>query len=193
MTKTNDAARADDAWISEVYGFWFEELEPEQWFRADPAVDEAIRRRFAALHRSLAAREPAAPSPRAAVASVIALDQFPRNIYRRTADAYATDGVALETAQAAIAAGFDRELSAAERQFLYMPFQHSEDRLMQQRSVELFASIGDAEGLRYAIEHQRVIDRFGRFPHRNAILGRPSTPEELEFMNAEQGPRWAKL
>jgi uncharacterized protein (DUF924 family) len=117
-----------------------------------------------------------------ALAAVIALDQFPRNAFRGSPMAFEADGHALGIAQAAIAAGLDRALSGTERQFLYMPFQHSENRDLQARSVELFATLEDPECLRYAKEHKAIIDRFGRFPHRNAILGRTSTAQEIEFL-----------
>jgi uncharacterized protein (DUF924 family) len=186
-------ASLHDAWVAEVHAFWFEELKPEQWFRADDAVDAAIGRRFAALHRSLAAESAGAASPKEAVARVIVLDQFPRNMFRGSPAAYATDPLALECAQAAIAAGFDTALGTRERQFLYMPFQHSEDRRIQQRSVQLFESIGDPGLLDYATEHKAVIDRFGRFPHRNGVLGRPSTDEEIEFLATAGGPSWTQI
>jgi uncharacterized protein (DUF924 family) len=169
-------------WIDEVLRFWFEELRPEQWFRADAAVDEAIRLRFGGLRESLAAEPADVPAPRAALARVIVLDQFSRNLFRNSPAAYATDALALETAQAAIDAGWDRELSSTERQFLYMPFQHSEDRAVQRRSIELFASLGKPDVLVFAEQHQDIVDRFGRFPHRNAVLGRRSTPAEIEFL-----------
>jgi uncharacterized protein (DUF924 family) len=103
-------------------------------------------------------------------------------MFRGTPTAYAADPLALELSQAAIAVGLDRRLSARERQFLYMPFQHSEDLAVQRRSVELFADLGAAEQLGFAQEHRAIIEQFGRFPHRNAILGRPSTPAEVEFL-----------
>jgi uncharacterized protein (DUF924 family) len=169
-------------WIDEVHRFWFEDLRPEQWFRADAAVDEAIRRRFGALHAAVAAQPIDVPAPGAALARVIVLDQFSRNLFRNSPAAYATDALALATAQAAIDAGLDRELTSAERQFLYMPFQHSEDGAVQRRSIELFASLGMPDVLVFAEQHKDIVDRFGRFPHRNAVLGRRSTPEELEFL-----------
>ena len=170
------------AWIGEVHDFWFEELKPSQWFRTDPAVDETIRRRFGDLYRSLVAQGALALNPQAALARVIVFDQFPRNMFRGQPEAFASDALALLTSQEAIAAGFDAKLNVPERQFLYMPFQHSEDRDVQQRSVELFAALGGEEAARSARQHRDIIERFGRFPHRNAVLGRISTPKEIEFL-----------
>jgi uncharacterized protein (DUF924 family) len=171
-----------ETWITDVYRFWFEDLQPEAWFRSDPVVDARIRERFSDLHRSLMLNPISATTPEAAVAAVIVLDQFSRNMFRGTPAAYAADPLALELSQAAIAAGLDRRLSARERQFLYMPFQHSEDLAVQRRSVELFADLGAPEHLDFAEQHRAIIERFGRFPHRNAIFGRPSTPAEIEFL-----------
>lgn len=170
------------SWIDDVYRFWFEELRPEDWFRSNQHTDELVRQRFAELYRRLAASAPAASDPRQSVAGVIVLDQFPRNMFRRSPQAYATDPAALGLARSAIAAGFDQGLGMRERQFLYMPFQHSEDRAAQRRSLELFTRLGVPELLHFAADHEAIINRFGRFPHRNAILGRASTPEEIEYL-----------
>jgi uncharacterized protein (DUF924 family) len=172
----------DNSWIEDVYRFWFEELRPEAWFRTDEATDAAIRHRFSKLYQSLAKTTPVGERPRQAVAGVIVLDQFPRNMFRGLPEAYATDPMALGLAKAAINAGFDRVVGLRERQFLYMPLQHSEDRAVQRRSVELFADLGAPDLLGFAEHHKAIIERFGRFPHRNAILGRHSTPEEIEFL-----------
>jgi uncharacterized protein (DUF924 family) len=179
---TNRPISTGDDWIGEVHRFWFEELRPEQWFRGDPSVDEAITRRFGALRESLAAQPVDVPTSRAALARVIVLDQFSRNMFRSSPIAYSADALALQTAQAAIDAGLDRELTSTERQFLYMPCQHSEDRAVQRRSIELFASVGKPDVLAYANQHKDIVDRFGRFPHRNVVLGRRSTPAEIEFL-----------
>jgi len=173
---------AHGAWIAEVQRFWFEELKPWQWFRADPVLDETLRQRFGDLYRSLVEQGALALNPQAALARVIVFDQFPRNMFRGQSEAFASDALALLTSQEAIAAGFDAKLNQPERQFLYMPFQHSEDRDAQQRSVELFTALGGEEAARSARQHQDIVERFGRFPHRNAILGRVSTPKEIEFL-----------
>ena len=171
-------------WAEDVHRFWFEELKPAAWFRSDPKVDETIRERFSGLLQALALSSTGAADARAAVAGAIVLDQFPRNIHRDSPAAYATDALALRWASDAIAAGFDRELGVLERQFLYMPFQHAEDRAAQSRSMELFTALGRPDAADSARRHKAVVDRFGRFPHRNAILGRTSTPAELEFLSA---------
>jgi uncharacterized protein (DUF924 family) len=176
------------SWVDEVLSFWFDELKPEDWFVKDLALDQRIRERFLSLYERLrAAPGEALSSARAALATVIVLDQFPRNMFRATPQAFATDAQALRISEAAIAAGLDRKLDQNGRMFLYMPFQHSEDSAIQARSVELFARDGVAETMDFARQHKDIIDRFGRFPHRNAILGRSSTPEELEFLETHQG------
>jgi uncharacterized protein (DUF924 family) len=169
-------------WVDDVLGFWFGELRPAAWWRADPAVDAEIRRRFLSLWERLSAGLPELGDAHAAVAAVIVLDQFPRNLFRGRPEAYAADALALEVARAALAAGLDRGLTDPERQFLYMPFQHSEDRDDQRRSVELFSGLTVDGAARSAMEHQGIVDRFGRFPHRNAVLGRASTPDEVEHL-----------
>jgi uncharacterized protein (DUF924 family) len=175
-------AAGHETWIPDVCRFWFEDLQPEAWFRTDPIVDATIRERFFELHRSLMLNPVSSASPKAAVAAVIVLDQFSRNMFRGTPAAYAADPLALRLSQAAIAAGWNRRLSARERQFLYMPFQHSEELAVQRRSVELFTDLGMPEQLGLAEEHKTIVEQFGRFPHRNVILGRASSPEEIEFL-----------
>ena len=174
----------DSDWAGSVLRFWFEEIEPEAWYRGDEETDGTIRARFLDLHRRVSAEPIAAltADPETALAAVIVLDQFSRNIFRGTPEAFASDARALALAEAAVAAGFDLQLKGARREFLYMPFEHSEDPAVQARSVELFTALGSAEALRYAVEHKEVIDRFGRFPGRNSILGRKSTEEEVAFL-----------
>lgn len=171
-----------------VLRFWFEELKPKQWFTRDAQLDELIRRRFLSTYEEAGRVDPTAlTQAREALAHVIALDQFPRNMFRGTPQAFATDPLALTIAQLAIASGLDAELDRPGRIFLYMPFQHSEDVNVQARSVELFAALGDEGSLDYARQHRQIIERFGRFPHRNAVLGRASTAEELEFLKTHKG------
>jgi uncharacterized protein (DUF924 family) len=174
----------DGEWFDEVLGFWFHELTPAHWFKRDDAVDAAIDRRFRLLHASVAAAnvEILAGHANAALAGVIALDQFPRNMFRGTPRAFATDARALALAEAALDAGFDRDMGLHQRLFLYLPFEHSEALADQERAVALIAALGDAEYTRYAIAHRDVIARFGRFPHRNGILGRISPPEEITYL-----------
>jgi uncharacterized protein (DUF924 family) len=156
----------------ELLGFWFG-LTRDQWWRADPALDAQIRDRFLALWEQ--ERE---NLPEAFLGS--ARDQLPRNMFRGHADQFSTDPLALAIARGAVERGLDDAMSPAERGFLYMPFQHSEDMADQRRSVALFTALGDDYQLGYAKKHHDVIARFGRFPHRNAILGRSPRPAEVE-------------
>jgi uncharacterized protein (DUF924 family) len=175
-------------WAEQILRYWFEELQPEAWFRKDERVDAAIRERFGALYDELARIRPQQLiAPLDCVAAVIALDQFPRNMFRGSSRAFATDALALAISQQAIAAELDEQLTRHQRLFLYMPFQHAEDRAVQARAIELFTQLGERENLEYAHKHKDVIDRFGRFPHRNEALGRASTPEELQFIATHRG------
>ncbi len=167
-------------WRSDVLSFWFG-LTPERHWQADPECDAEIRRRF---HDEWAAKRmlPVASfldDPQTALAAVILFDQFPRNMFRGHADQFATDILALGIARAAVDKGYDDRLKPAERAFLYMPFEHSEDMADQNRSVGLFTALGDDLMLGFAHKHRDVIERFGRFPHRNAVLGRTPRPEEI--------------
>jgi uncharacterized protein (DUF924 family) len=171
-------------WADEVLRFWFEECSPQQWFKKDDAFDALLRQRFLTLHGEIAATPTAAltADPRTALAAVLVLDQFSRNMFRGTPKAFASDDKALAIAEAAVARGFDAGLSTPERQFFYLPFEHCESAEAQARCVALFSALGDPELTKWAEAHKVIIDRFGRFPHRNAILGRASTPEELAFL-----------
>lgn len=167
-----------------VSAFWFEQLEPKAWFEKNESVDREIAERFAATHLALAAHVPPAwrESAEAVLALIIVFDQFPRNIYRDTPLAFATDGLGLREAVVAVETGLDRQVDKACRPFFYMPFEHSERMEDQDRSVALFTALGKAEFLDYANRHRDVIAEFGRFPHRNPILGRESTPAELTYL-----------
>lgn len=171
-------------WVEELLGFWFGELTYQQWFKRDDAVDTAISSRFKTLHERLAA-EPLPgeiPPARETLARIIALDQLPRNLYRGSARAFATDNKALALARRVVEAGMDASMAVHERLFVCLSFEHSEAEADQDASVRLFASLGDAELTRFAERHREIILRFGRFPHRNAALGRPTTAEEAEFL-----------
>jgi uncharacterized protein (DUF924 family) len=175
-------------WAAQILRYWFEELQPAAWFRRDDGVDATIRERFGTLYEQLAQIRPEQlATPLECIAAVIVLDQFPRNMFRGSPRAFATDALALSIAQQAIAAGLDRQLTQQQRLFLYMPFQHSEDRAVHVRSIELFTQLGLADNLDYAHRHKNIIDRFGRFPHRNAVLGRESTTAELQFVATHRG------
>ena len=174
----------DPSHADEVLAFWFEELTPDDWFGGGEEVDDRIRARFLALHEALRSHVPESwrTTPRGTLAAVIALDQFPRNMYRGDPWSFAADPVALALATEAIERGLDRAMSVDERKFFYLPFEHSEDPAVQARSVELFATLENEDTLGYALRHKEIVDRFGRFPHRNEVLGRESTPEEIEFL-----------
>lgn len=177
-------ARTADEAAEAVLAYWFGELEPKQRFMRDDAVDAAIRDRFGALHDELSAGVPAEwlETPRRALAAVIVLDQFSRNLRRSDAGAFAQDEAALALAEAAIARGDDAALRPEERHFLYMPFMHSEKPAHQRRCVALIEGLGNGEALDFALRHKAIIDRFGRFPHRNETLGRKTTAEEAAFL-----------
>jgi len=178
-------ARADIKTPEEVFSFWFEELTRKEWFDKNDALDEAMRRHFAATHLSLARGELDAwrTSPQNRLAAIIMLDQIPRNIYRGTPLAFATDRLALQEAKLAVEADADTAVVPEQRCFFYLPFEHAENLAEQDRSVQLFTLLGDAEYLDYAERHRAVIREFGRFPHRNALLGRESTAAELEYLS----------
>ena len=178
----------DGEGIDAVLSFWFEENGPEQWFTKDVAAfDDAIRARFGTLQARAANGGLAnwRQTARGALAEIIVLDQFQRNLFRDDARAFACDAIALDAAKEALAKGFDQALSETERVFLYLPFEHSEAAEDQEASVELYATLTDGSYLEWAEKHKAVINRFGRYPHRNAVLGRESTAEELAFLEED--------
>ena len=171
-------------WSDEVISFWFG-LKPEQWWKADETLDAEVRERFQELweeQRQLPA-ECFLSDSRTALAAVVLFDQFPRNMFRGHADQYSTDLLALAIAKGAVDRGLDDPLEPRQRGILYMPFQHSEDLDEQRRSLLLFTALGDEEQLGFAQKHHDVIERFGRYPHRNAMLGRAPRPEEVAAGN----------
>ena len=167
-------------WRSDVLKFWFG-LDPRQWWKADPELDHRIREQFLKLwtEKHQLPVDSFLNDPLTALAGVILFDQFPRNMFRDHADAYSTDHLALAIAKGAVDARLDERLQPQERKFLYMPFQHSENLDDQNRALLLFTELGDDEQIKYAKHHRGIIERFGRFPHRNAILGRASRPDEI--------------
>jgi len=169
---------------ADVLDFWFAASTRASWFVRSEAFDALVRAKLGPLHARAARGEldAWAADPRDALALVILLDQVPRNIHRGSADAFASDAHALQHARAIVDAGLDRTLSEVEKVFLYLPFEHSEAPADQDRCVALMRALGDPLWLDFAEKHRVIIARFGRFPHRNAILGRESTPEELEFL-----------
>jgi uncharacterized protein (DUF924 family) len=169
----------------DVLAFWLA-AGHERWFEDDAAFDGEIRERFAATYENAAAGllSDWENSPNSALALVIVLDQFPRNMFRNSARAYAADPLARAVARRAIGSGFDQQTAMPERTFFYLPFEHSEEAADQERSVALMRETGDADSLKWADLHADIIRRFGRFPHRNAVLGRATTPEEQAFLDA---------
>ena len=169
----------------DILTFWFEELSPRQHFAKDTALDEAIRTRFGNTLQAAARCELFAwrASPQGRLAEIVVLDQFSRNVYRDTPRAFAQDALALVLAQELVASGQDRSLPLAQRSFAYMPYMHSESALMHAQAVALFDQPGMEEPYRFELHHQSIIDRFGRYPHRNALLGRMSSAEELAFLS----------
>ncbi len=179
------ASSSEPEWVRDVLSFWFEDLKSDQWFKADVAVDGRIGARFGVLHDEVVTAFDAVVATKSAhraLATVIVLDQFSRNMFRATPRAFATDVLALTTAHDAVTLLLDRKLSSNEKLFLYLPFEHSEAMADQERAVALIGGLGDEEYTGYAEAHRDIIARFGRFPHRNAVLGRASTAEEIAFL-----------
>jgi uncharacterized protein (DUF924 family) len=187
MNSTRSAPTAQTDWADEVLRFWFTELSRQQWFAGGAQLDEQVLSRFLDVYRMVAAvpEDILLADARTALAAVIVLDQFSRNMFRSTPRAFANDAKALSITQKALAKGFAGALSSEEQLFLYLPFEHQENVDAQARSVELISALGDPELTKFAQAHKDVIDRFGRFPHRNGILGRTSTAEELEFLKGQ--------
>lgn len=169
----------------DVLNFWFKEIDQSAWWKKDKDFDALILDRFEFVHEKAVQGElfEWRLTPKGSLAEIIILDQFSRNMFRDTPRAFAYDGMALVLSQEAITAEFDRELSAVENSFLFMPFMHSESALIHDLAVALYTRIGIQSNLDYELKHKAVIDRFGRYPHRNEILGRTSTDEELSFLN----------
>lgn len=170
--------------MNEVLTFWFDELSPAQWFGKDVNLDKLIAQRFSKLLKSAEQCELAhwRQSADGRLAEIIVLDQFSRNIYRDQAAAFSNDPLALALAQEAITHGYDKTLSDQQKAFLYMPFMHSESKLIHQQAVELFSQSGLEYNLDFELKHKVIIDKFGRYPHRNQLLGRQSSAEEIEFL-----------
>jgi uncharacterized protein (DUF924 family) len=185
--------------VQELIRFWFdvdssEKSSPprEFWFRSTPEIDADIAARFQTSHElaALGGSDALIESADGALALILLLDQIPRNIFRSTARAFLTDAKALSIAKHAIDHGFDRAMSNNAKMFLYLPFEHSENLQDQERSIELFTGLGNTDTLKWAVDHCAVIRQFGRFPHRNAIMGRDSTTDELEYL--KDHPSWGQ-
>ena len=167
-----------------ILKFWFEETPKSQWFKKDKDFDERLQSKFLDVHCKAIKCELFSwrENPLGMLAEIIVLDQFSRNIYRNQPESFAYDSLALVLAQSAILAGHDLQLSAEQRLFLYMPFMHSESPIIHNEALKLFTQLGIQDSLDFEIRHKTIIDRFGRYPHRNTILGRDSTDEEIEFL-----------
>ncbi|MEX1668750.1 DUF924 family protein [Zhongshania guokunii] len=170
--------------FQKIIDFWFSELPSAAQFKKDPELDRYIANQFGAVHQAALAGELYSWRHRGLgrLAEIIVLDQFSRNIYRDQARAFAADGQAIVLAQEAIRVRADDELSPEQRVFMYMPYMHSESEAIQNASLRLYEALGLADNYRFALRHQQIIKEFGRYPHRNAILGRESTAAELEFL-----------
>jgi len=168
----------------DILAFWLA-AGHERRFEPDEQFDAEIRKRFAATYEDAVAGRLSAweNSPEGALALTIVLDQFPRNMFRNSASSFAADPLARAVARRAIAKGFDQQVAMPQREFFYLPFEHSEELADQERSVALMRATGDADSLKWAELHADIIRRFGRFPHRNAVLGRTTTPEEQAFLD----------
>ena len=164
--------------------FWFHDVQPRQWWAVDPAFDALIRQRFGATLHAAERGELHAwrHTPRGRLAEIIVLDQFSRNAYRGTARAFANDPMALVLAQEAVSGGHDQALDATQRAFLYMPYMHSESPIVHEEALRLFAAPGLEGNYDFELRHKAIIERFGRYPHRNAALGRESTVDEQAFL-----------
>lgn len=170
--------------MKKILHFWFTELQPSQWWVKDPELDNIIRNRFAEVHQQANRCELYTwrDTPKGRLAEILVLDQFSRNMFRDTPKAFASDSLALALAQEAVSLGIDKQLSNSEKGFIYLPYMHSESVKIHDVAVELYSAPGMENNLEWEIKHKKIIERFGRYPHRNAILGRESTREEIEFL-----------
>jgi uncharacterized protein (DUF924 family) len=170
---------------NEIIEFWFIEIDKVKWFKKDESFDELIRSMFHEVHDQASKCELFSwrSTVLGCLAEIIVLDQFSRNMYRGRAESFAYDSLALSLAQSAISKGLDLELSSQQKSFLYMPFMHSESLIIHQQAMTLFTNLGVESNLNFEIKHKSIIERFGRYPHRNKVLGRASTSEEDDFLS----------
>jgi len=178
----------EDIALKKVLQFWFEELGQKEWFAGGSELDEKIVDRFSDIHKLVVAGEywKHRTNGQSLLAEVIVLDQFSRNMFRSSATAFAQDPMALALSQQAIASGYDTDMTKDEKMFLYMPFMHSESKVIHEAGLPLFESLENEETFKFAKVHKDIIDRFGRYPHRNEQLGRESTQEEKEYLENNQ-------
>jgi uncharacterized protein (DUF924 family) len=176
----------ESTWVGKVIHFWFEDLGEAHWFNNSDNIDAKIRDRFLKLHERLVRDDGlGVTAPRQMLALVIVLDQFSRNLYRGNPRAFSADPIARRLSRTAIDLGFDIAMKREERYFLYLPFEHSEDREDQTLALNLIKRLANEEWTRSAIAHKVIIDRFGRFPHRNAVLNRLSTADEIAYLKGD--------
>jgi uncharacterized protein (DUF924 family) len=178
----------DNDWVKGVLAFWFDELTPKDWFEKNDAIDETIRSRFGKLSEELIQASPSMSFDdwQTALAAILVFDQFPRNMFRGNARAFATDNLAVAIARHALDREFDKQAPPVCRIFFYLPLMHSENLADQERCVSLCSAL-DGDSVKYAIEHRDIIARFGRFPHRNRVLGREGTEAEEAFLREHKG------
>jgi uncharacterized protein (DUF924 family) len=169
----------------QIINFWFKETKPEQWWKKDKAFDALLVERFSELHSRASRCElfEWRKHPEGRLAEIIILDQFSRNMFRDTPRAFATDPLSLALSHEAISCGADQALTPSQRSFLYMPFMHSESLQIHEAAVELYRNNGIQSNLDFELSHKKIVEKFGRYPHRNEILGRQSTTEEIEFLS----------
>jgi len=168
----------------EILRFWFEEVEESKWWVKDAEFDQLIIEKYSEIHRSAASCElyEWRKCPEGRLAEIIVLDQFSRNIFRNSPLAFENDSLALALSQEAISIGVDESLDSTRKSFLYLPFMHSESKKIHDVALELYKKAGSKANIEYELKHKSIIDRFGRYPHRNIVLGRESTEEEVEFL-----------
>jgi uncharacterized protein (DUF924 family) len=173
----------------DVFDFWFKELGPSDWFKSDKDLDQKISDRYKSSLEAAKRGEFFSwrKTPEGRLAEIILLDQFSRNIFRGSKEAFAADSMVLVLAQEMVEQQLDEKLTVIQRSFAYMPYMHSESVAIHQEALRLFSLPGLEENLKFEILHKNIIEKFGRYPHRNLILGRVSTPEEKEFLKTHQG------
>lgn len=170
--------------FNEIIQFWFEQIEHKLWWEKNSDFDQLIRERFLTLHQQAASGElfQWRETALGCLAEIIILDQFSRNMFRDSAQSFSYDGQALVLAQTAIARGMDKQLTTVQRSFLYLPFMHSESLIIHQQAEALYKANGSPENIEFELKHKRIIEQFSRYPHRNIILNRPSTEQEITFL-----------
>lgn len=178
-----------DEIINKILTFWFKETTPKQKYNKDKDFDSLIKKEFEEIYWLVMAGKTEAwrSTPEGRLAEIIVLDQFARNMFRNDKRSFTGDALALSLAREAISVGDEIKLPDEQKQFFYMPFMHSESREVHAEALKLFKERSNADGLKYEIMHKEIIDRFGRYPHRNEVMGRESTPEELEFLKEHVG------